>query len=174
MLSKGTLILKSGNTHHGTLILKIGTLIVKRNHQNGTLILSKGILIIKRNTHLDIGGDIIIERKLIVCTKGTLRATWNPPLFHRILIERNPHISSSIDTTGLTVMQVRKHLVETLIWKQKRAKTLKSSVCTLHYMNLFSCSKMSAIRNTHFIQNDIMRNGTLIMEHEIQKEYSSD
>ena len=22
------------------------------------------------------------------------------PLFHRILIERNPHISSSIDTTG--------------------------------------------------------------------------
>ena len=79
---------------------------------------------------VDIGEDFIERKRIVFAYK---------PLFHRILIERNPHISSSIDTTGdgdagmVTVMQVPKHLVENQ-WKQKRAKTLTSAVCTLHYI----------------------------------------
>ena len=103
------------------------------------------------------------------------------------IIKRNPHISSSIDTTGdgdaglVTVMQVPKHLVENQ-WKQKRAKTLTSAVGTRVAVLLdvvlfgFLCHVMSSSDHPLVLSKGTLillnRNTRIIKKELIKKEHS--
>ena len=155
------------NTLHGTLILSKGT---QRKYSSWntpikieTLIITRNTHIIKRNTHH--GTLILTLEEISLKGKGLFaqkRHASNMD-FHYFIeySSKGTLISAPLLTQLVTVMQVRKHLVENQ-WKQKRAKTLTSSVCTLHYMTCSAVQKCPPLK--HFFQHDIMRH---VLQHEI-------